>query len=83
MKRILSILLVAILMAVSVPAFAENIRTSGDFEYKVRGNGTAEITGYIGEQTDIIIPTMMIQSYMKHAYTKEEKFSYVSSIQVP
>lgn len=63
MKRILSILIVAILMAVSVPAFAENIRTSGDFEYKVRGNGTAEITGYIGEQTDIIIPTM-IDGYM-------------------
>lgn len=63
MKKILSVLLVAILMAVSVPAFAENIRTSGDFEYKVKGNGTAEITGYIGEQVDIIIPTM-IDGYM-------------------
>ena len=30
--------------------------TSGDFEYELRGDGTAMITNYVGSATDVVIP---------------------------
>ncbi|MCD7797490.1 MAG: leucine-rich repeat domain-containing protein [Clostridiales bacterium] len=58
MKKIISLLLsAAMLLPVTVgldlTAFAA---TSGDYEYTV-SNGTAEITGYTGLETELTIPS--------------------------
>ena len=59
-KLIATLLTITCAMALfSIFAFAETARSSGDFTYEVKGNGTAEITGYSGEQADIILPNMI------------------------
>lgn len=63
MKRILVVILSIILVfSVSVIACADNERVSGAFTYRVKGNGTAVITGYDWESQvhqDIFIPRMI------------------------
>ncbi|MCH5317266.1 MAG: leucine-rich repeat protein [Eubacterium sp.] len=58
-KRVLSLLLAVMILLSSLPfagvtAFAAK---SGDFEYRVLDDGTAEITGYNGYGFDITIPS--------------------------
>lgn len=55
MKRVISGLLIAItVILLTVPAaIATDERTSGDFTYRIKGNGTAVITGYCGSYIDI------------------------------
>ena len=63
MKRILVVILSIILVfSVSVIACADNERVSGAFTYRIKGNGTAVITGYDWESQvhqDIFIPRMI------------------------
>ena len=58
-KRILSIFLVMVMLITMMPTFAipSFALTSGDFEYEVLEDGTAEITGYTGSATDLEIPS--------------------------
>ena len=58
MKRIVSFVLAVMLLLAAMPALADDVRTSGDFEYIVKSNGTATVVGYQGTG-DIIIPQML------------------------
>lgn len=57
-KKWISLLLAVVLavssLAASTIALAD---TSGDFEYTVLDNGTAEITGYTGNASELVIPS--------------------------
>ena len=58
-KRLLSLLLVLVMILSAMPlsgisAFAA---TSGDFEYEILEDGTAEIIWYSGTETDLVIPS--------------------------
>lgn len=58
MKKITSMFLSLIMIIglfIVLPAGAEAIR-SGKFEYELRKDGTAEITGYTGSETTITVP---------------------------
>ena len=59
MKKFFS-LVTALIMAISLvgilPSVAASAETSGDYEYTVLEDGTVEITGYTGSETDIEIP---------------------------
>ena len=64
MKRVISWLLaVALLLMLAMPvAMAAEERTSGAFTYRIKGNGTAAITGYDwvnNDKKDIFIPRML------------------------
>ena len=64
MKRLMSLLLSMVLLVTLVPqiAIAEEERNNGAFTYKLKGNGTAVITGYDWENNqgkDIYIPRMI------------------------
>lgn len=62
MKKLMAFLLVltTIILAMPLAIADEKIRTSGDFEYTIKGNGTATIVGYNGDSNeDIIIPNML------------------------
>ncbi len=63
MKQILSVLLAAILL-LSLPACAaaeeaREILRSGDFSYAVLDDGTVEITGWSGSETELEIPSAL------------------------
>lgn len=60
MKRLTCWILMAVLLLTAIPAMAaDNVRTSGDFQYTIKGNGTATIVGYTGEHADIILPNLI------------------------
>ena len=64
MKKLFTFLLtITLLLTVTTPvAIADEERTSGDFTYKIKGNGTAVITGYdwdSNQREDIYIPRMI------------------------
>lgn len=64
MKRVISCLLtVMLLLTLAMPvALAADERTSGAFTYRIKGNGTAAITGYDwanNDKKDIFIPRML------------------------
>lgn len=64
MKRLVALLLSMVLLATLVPqiSMADGERQSGAFTYKLKGNGTAIITGYDWksmEGQDIFIPRML------------------------
>ena len=64
MKQIISwFLTIALLLLLAMPvAIAEDERTSGEFTYRIKGNGTAVITGYDWDRNqgeDIYIPRMI------------------------
>lgn len=49
-----------VLLLTAIPAMADDVRTSGDFQYTIKGNGTATIVGYTGDvNADIILPNMI------------------------
>ncbi len=60
-KKITSILL-AVIMAFSIFAIVPitaSAATTGDFEYEVLDDGTAEITGYNGSYKELTIPSKL------------------------
>lgn len=58
MKRFAGLILVFVMLLAALPALADTTRTSGDFRYTLKSNGTATIVGYTG-WGDIIIPQML------------------------
>ena len=61
MKKTLS-LFMSIVMLISITAgmdMTASALTSGDFEYNVIYDDTAEITGYTGSATDVTIPSVI------------------------
>lgn len=54
-KRIALILMTVVLMAVCF-VFGASAETWGDYEYTVLEDGTVEITDYIGDDTELVIP---------------------------
>lgn len=59
MKRFAGLILVFVMLLVTLPALADTTRTSGDFQYTLKSNGTATIVGYTGSGDSIIIPQML------------------------
>lgn len=59
MKRVLSFLLIMCLVIVMIPNRNNEVQAAsyGDFEYEVLDDGTVEITGYVGNQMEVTIPT--------------------------
>lgn len=82
MKKILAFLLIVTLLLTSIPAMADNVRTSGLYTYEIKGNGTITITNYDLEhsrEVDIYIP-QMIDGYVvtgigDEAFKQESFFS--------
>ena len=60
-KRILSMALVIVILITMLPSFTISsfAYTSGDFEYDILDDGTAEITGYNGTATELEIPSIL------------------------
>ena len=58
-KRIASIFIVLAMLCTSIPfsAVSAVAETSGDYEYTILEDGTAEITNYTGSDTEIVIPS--------------------------
>ena len=59
MKKVLSAFL-SVVMLLSITAglnLSASAETSGDWEYSVLDDGTAEITGYTGSETELAIPS--------------------------
>lgn len=61
-KKIISLLLSVLMIITSVPlmavnSFAEDIHKSGDYEYKILEDGTAEITKYNGNAEQVVLPS--------------------------
>ena len=89
MKKLIATLLTiaCVMTRFSIFAFAETAQSSGDFTYEVKGNGTATITGYSGEQTDIILPNMIdgytITSIGDLAFYSEEIQEEAISVTIP
>ena len=61
MKRILGMTLgiVLVLLLVMSVALADEEKQSGAFTYRIKGNGTAVITGYEGKGEDVYVPRML------------------------
>lgn len=59
MKRLAGLILVFVMLLAALPALADTTRTSGDFQYTLKSNGTATIVGYTGSGDSIIIPQML------------------------
>lgn len=60
MKKMMAAVLAFVLLLTTIPAMAaDNVRTSGDFQYTIKGNGTATIVGYTGISKDIIMPNLI------------------------
>ena len=97
MKRVISWLLaVALLLTLAMPvALAADERTSGAFTYRIKGNGTAAITGYDWSSKEIYIPRMLDGSTVteiansafstadERGYTAKDERKTVSSLVIP
>ena len=59
MKRVAGLILVFVMFLAALPALAATTRTSGDFQYTLKSNGTVTIVGYTGSGDSIIIPQML------------------------
>lgn len=61
MKKIICLMLMIAILLTALPAMAENVKRSGDFQYTIKPNGDATIVGYTGnsDTTNIVIPTMV------------------------
>lgn len=59
MKKMLAVVLACVLLLIAIPALADNVRTSGDFQYTIKGNGTATIVRYTGPIGDVILPNLI------------------------
>lgn len=60
MKKIISLVLMVAMLLTALPAMADNVRTSGVYTYKIKGNGTLTITDFNWDQhgydNDVFIP---------------------------
>lgn len=76
--------LLILLSSVAVYSFTVSAVTSGDFEYEVLKNGTAEITKYTGSASDLTVPTE-IAGYSVTSIGKEAFYncSTLVSITIP
>lgn len=87
MKRFAGLILIIALFIIMVPANAEDVYESGDFLYEVKGSGSATITGYTGEQADIILPATIdgytITAIGDEAFACEEKAGEAITITIP
>lgn len=60
MKKVLSfVLILALVLTCSVAAVPVSALELWDFEYKVNSDGTATITDYYGEVTELVIPSTL------------------------
>lgn len=61
MKKIISLMLMVAMLLTALPAMADDVRTSGLYTYKIKGNGTIEITqfSWANNSGDIYIPNMI------------------------
>lgn len=89
MKKTVSLLLAIVMLfsltvCLSLSASAE---TSGDFEYTVLEDGTAEITGYTGEAISLSIPESLdgytVTSIGEYAFSKYPDMSSFTSVEIP
>ncbi len=86
MKRIISLLIVvfmmvSVILAVPFTACAKDVQVSqmpevsGCFEYTVLSDGTAQITGYVGFEEEVSIPSVVdgytVTSIGEHAFSYE------------
>lgn len=86
MKRFAGLILVFVMLLAALPALADETRTSGDFQYTLKSNGTATIVGYTGSGDSIIIPQMLDgytvtaigDSAFKHQYSFGKNYSSVT-----
>lgn len=84
MKKIVSLLLaVAMLLCATaglcVSAYADDedeYYVSGDFEYRLLEDGTAEITDYLGSATDLVIPSELDGYTVTSIGGRDEEISY-------
>ncbi len=56
MAVLLSLVLFIAAVPVNIASFAASAETSGDFEYRVLSDNTAELTDYTGTGGDVVIP---------------------------
>lgn len=86
MKRVAGLILVFVMLLVALPALADETRTSGDFQYTLKSNGTATIVGYTGSG-DIIIPQMLdgytVTAIGDSAFDRETKSYNTRSVTLP
>ena len=87
MKRLVCWVLVAVMLLAALPAMAtDSVRTSGDFQYTIKGNGTATVVGYTGT-ADIIIPQMLdgytVTAIGDNAFYRESAMRQEISVTLP
>lgn len=86
MKRFAGLILVFVMLLSALPALADETRTSGDFQYTLKSNGTATIVGYTG-WGDIIIPQMLdgytVTVIGDSAFDRETKNYITCSVTLP
>lgn len=87
MKKIISLVLMIAMLLIALPAMADDVRTSGNFQYTIKGNGTATIVGYTGEHADIILPNLIdgytITTIGANAFASEHRLSQEISVTLP
>lgn len=87
MKKIISLVLMIAMLLIALPAMADDVRTSGNFQYTIKGNGTATIVGYTGEHADIILPNLIdgytITTIGANAFASEKRLSQEISVTLP
>lgn len=74
MKKTISALLslvmvLSILLGMAVPVYADNFYQDGSYKFKVLDDGTAQITKYIDNETDVIIPNYVRANGKKYIVT--------------
>lgn len=87
MKKIISLVLMIAMLLIALPAMADDVRTSGNFQYTIKGNGTATIVGYTGKHADIILPNLIdgytITTIGANAFASEEWHQREISVTLP
>lgn len=61
MKRLICWTLILVMLLTAVPAMADNTKTSGQYTYEIKGNGSITITKFLGDSRsgDVYIPNMI------------------------
>ncbi len=76
--------LVAATLAVCAITVSAGAEESGDYKYKVLADGTAEITGYSGDETDVEIPSTLddlkVTSIGNYCFSNN---SHITSVTIP
>lgn len=89
MKRFLRVTLgvvLVLLLAMSIALADGDDKKSGNFTYRLKGNGTAVITGYDGANEDVYVPRMVdgytVTEIGENAFSAVE-FGYGKIITLP